>query len=614
MGEGRKTMAAPKTTLLRRLLRVLGALILLFVVAAGVVWAAFRDDILKKVIATAEAQLAEDGLYTRFGAHHLTWRGSVELDGVELFADEEKSERIAEIGELFIRIPLGDLVSGNSRMVVSSTDSELSVMAESGELRLEDLSFRFVVDAEKLSISRFESRFQGLGVTVDGVVRRDKRAAEEREMVTIPDLSPVVKAATWLEFSGGDPTVSLTVSPRATTDEGHRLEAAFRGSDFRWKSMSFDEATFDICPDKEAVELRSMSLAGYGGELSGSLRVDYGNRRLVLRQVQSTMDPFRLIEALPVSEKVRLSMKQFRSLGTTTIHGDELSFDLANFSRSAGEVILSTKSGVGVTSAVGEVVLTDLSAKVTLEGRSLTVASERFGLFGGSGSGRCRMPLSGAFQYQATVNASGVSAAKVDKALALAGDLTGTVKLNYSGKGGSGPRSHSGKGRVEMSDGDFYSLPAFGGLRSFLQSQSKVFGQDVAGDLGMDFTLSGGVVRSSNLVVEGDTSKIEMKGEMDHVGKTVDIHLTIKLKGVMGVVTHVVSKVLSVHGVGSIGSIRWNLAPISGFDGSTLETVGDAATTVVDETGSAVKDVGKAVGDGVKGAFDTIFGRKKDEE
>lgn len=383
MGKGADRTVRPKTTLFGRLLRLLGALVLLLVVALGVCWFAFRDDILDRVITTAEHELSEGGLYTKFGSSHLTWNGSVELDGFELFADEDRVQRIGHIGELFIRIPLADLLRGDSRMVVSSSDSELGIMAEAGELRLERLRFEFEVNAETLSIRRFESQFQGLKVTADGVIRRNTAEDEEPEMFVMPDLSPIVEAASWLEFSEGDPTVSLHVGPPADADDGHQLKVAFQGSDFRWKSMFLNEARFEVVHEEGGVELQSMSLAGYGGTLSGSLLIDSSNGQLVLRQVESSMDPFRLIEALPISESAKASMKGFRSLGATTVRSDELRFDLAEFSNSTGTVRLAAKKGVGMAWSGTEIVLTDLTAKVTFGNGTLAVVGERFGLFGG---------------------------------------------------------------------------------------------------------------------------------------------------------------------------------------------------------------------------------------
>ena len=148
----------------------------------------------------------------------------------------------------------------------------------------------------------------------------------------------------------------------------------------------------------------------------------------------------------------------------------------------------------------------------------------------------------------------------------------------------------------------------------------------------MDFTLNHGVIRSSNLEVEGNSTRINVEGEVDQVAKTVNLNLQAGLKGIVGSLTSVVGKILTVHGEGPIGSVDWSLAPLAVFNGTPLKDLGEGAGNLVDKTGDAVVDTGKAVGEGVKQTVDKtgevvdevgdalidgvkgIFGKKKDEK
>jgi hypothetical protein len=605
-----------KKSLLRRIMRVVMVLVLILLAAVAISWIALRDQILGKVLATVDERLSGSGLYLKVEAHHLTWNGGVMLEGVELYADEGKQVRVAALDDLKVRIPLNDLIRGESRMVVSTRGSELGLETAAGELRLEDLRFKFDVDARSLLIDHFESRFQGLCVTLAGELRWEVDDGRDQEKIVIPDLSWVVKTASWVEFPEGSPTLALSIKPRVAPDVGHDVEAVLSGENFRWKTLPLDKARVRVALAAGVVELSEMSLDGFGGHLSGGMTIDYANDRLVLREVKSSMNPFRLVEALPLGESVGRSMKPFRSLGVTAVSGDGVVFDLAEFSRSTGVFAVESPAGVGRAVKGGEVILTDLHAKVSFSENSLKVEGKSFSLYGGSGSGSFSMPLSKPFKYRANIEGKGISVPRMSKAFGGGEDYTGTMSASYSGGGASGPRSHFGEGRMDVSGGNFYSIPIFGGLRSFLQAKSETFGEDVAGDLGMDFSLKEGVIRSSNLKIESSATLIQVKGQTDHVGKTVNLNLQAKLKGIVGVATGVVSKVMTVHGEGSLDAIHWSLAPLAGFDGSTMEAVGEGVKTAAEKAGSTIQGVGEALKKGVEGTAGKIFGKKgeKDDE
>lgn len=593
------TKGAAKKSLFRRIVRVVTVLVLVLLAAVAVAWVGLRDQLLGKVLSTMEEHLSESGLHLNVGAHHLTWNGGVMLEDVELYSDEGKEERVAILEDLKIRVPLMDLIRGDSRMTVSTGGGDLGIETAAGEVRLEDLGFKFDVDARSLSIDHFEFLFQGLNVTLAGDLGWEGDDGEEREGITIPDLSWLVKTASWLEFPEGSPTLALNVKPRVVPEEGHDFEALLSGKDFRWKTLPLDKARVHVALAEGVVELSKISLDGFGGHLSGGMTIDYGNKRIVLSDVKSSMDPFRLVEALPLKESVGRAMKRFRSLGVTSVSGDSVVFDIAKSSRSKGVFVVDSPTGVGVAAPTSEMVLTDLSARVIFAEGSLAVDGESFSVFGGFGRGSYRMPLSGSFRYEASFWGEGILVDRMSKAFGGKDDYRGTMSANYSGGGASEPRSHFGKGRVDVSDGNFYSVPIFGGLRSFLAGKSKGFGGDVAGDLGMDFSLKEGVIRSSNLDIESITTKIHVEGETDHVGNTVDINLQAGLKGITGVATYVLTKVLTVHGEGSLEAIDWSLKPMAAFNGGPIEALGDGLKKTAEGTQSTIEEVGGVLKKGV---------------
>ena len=480
MGRHSKTARPPGRRLIRKLARFLGGLIVTLIAGLAITWFAFRDTILGKALETVDLKLSRAGLYLNIDSHHLSWTGAAILEGVELFSDEAKQDRIATMDSLEIRIPLADLIRGESRLVASTRNSELGLETTAGALLMEEMGFKLEVDAQSLVINHFESRFQGLRVTIDGGlqwptqetgVSPETDAPGGPKKFSIPDLSPAVKVASWLEFPEGDPTLALSLRSAATPDGGHEMDMLLTGENFRWKTLPLEKARIPVSLKPGAVVLNPMSLDGFGGHLEGGLTIDYGNREIRIDELDSTMDPFRFIEALPLADSVGASMKRFQSLGSTSVSTKRAVFKLSDFSASSGTFSLTSSDGIRMKLPNGDLDLSMLKATATLSKGMLAIDASRFSAFGGSGSGGIQIPTSGDFHYQANISGKGFSAAALGKVIGEKEELPGTIRLNYSGRGASGPRSHAGKGRVDVTGGNFYSIPVFGGLRSFPRIQ-----------------------------------------------------------------------------------------------------------------------------------------------
>ena len=569
---------------------------LLIVVIINITIYAMRDNITDKVLGLAEARLAEDGFYLKHGSHELSWTRGVVLKGLSLYSDKERRSRIAVFENVGIRIPLMEWFSRDAKLIFSSDHGFLKIETTAGNLQLNDLNFELIGTREALDLARCEATMTGLHVIAGGGFRWVK--SEKRRKGRIPDLAPVVKAASWLEFSGEKPTLVLRLESRDQGKGGLGLSGELNGEHFRWRGLAFDRAKARIVVEGGRVEMPAVTLDCYGGKVSGALTVDPKAGKLEVSKVRSSAKPFRLTEAIMGGSSLRL----FHVLGETVMSGENITFDLREFSKSTGTFALSSPDGFVVPVDKFELPLTDFHGELRFEEGKLVVHGQRFAFHGGGGKGIYTMPLSGDFRYDIKADLQGVSLEPLGRALGLKKDLVGTMRASFDGGGRNSVKAHYGNCRVEVADGKFYAIPLYGSLRALLAKKSSRFGLDEARDLSATLILKDGSIHSSDFRVENASTMVVAHGGADLVRKTLDVKVRANLKGVEGVATSVLSRALEVEGKGSFDHVHWSMVMTP--DGVVKDTA--------EEVGHAVKDVEKAAEGILEKGPGLLFPKKKE--
>ncbi|MGB6221774.1 AsmA-like C-terminal region-containing protein [Haloferula sp.] len=578
------------------------------VVLVGVAGFVMRDRIISKIISLAEQRLAENGFYIGHDSHLLTWDRGVVLNGFYLYADETRALRVAEFDNVGIRIPLMEIFSQDASVVISSDEGYLKLGTTEGSLQLDGLNFSLTAHRNSLIIGRFEAKLADLEILLGGDFRWEK--SEKKRELVIPDLAPLVKASSWLRFSGGDARLEVKLDPPQTADGRVGVSGELTGQDFRWRSLDIDRAKASVVLVEEGIEFPAVELETLGGAVSASLRVNFSSGTVELVKVESRADPFPLVDG--ILEKELLG--KFRSLGGTSVSGENVVFDWREFSKSRGTLSVGSTEGIVIPVDSVELPLREFRGDVNFKDGELDVDGKSFTLLGGTGDGSYRMPLSGGFHYQLQMKAESMAFSEVGKVLGAKKELVGTMDVSFDGGGGKGMKTHFGSGRIQVEDGHFYEVPIVGSLRSFLAGKSNHFGFDEAGDLSATMDLKDGVVHSSDLRIESVATEVLVEGSVDVVSKEVDLKVRANLKGLVGVATDLVSRALEVQGKGPYDRVRWQLIGVP-------RVLGDAEGVtrgVIRETKGVVGDAVREVGKVERGLLDErpgfLIPKKKEEE
>lgn len=562
-----------------RLLKV----VVLLLVSGGLAAYVMRDQITAKILSLAEVRLAEKGFHITHDSHELSWSRGVVIKGLGLYVDEGLETRLAWIENVGIKVPLISLFKDESHVTFSSDQGQLKIETSAGVLEMSDLNFEWVATSESLDLKRFEARMNGLRITVDGGLKWEQ--TEKKREVEMPDLAPLVEATSWLVFSGGDPTLSLSINPR---EGGVDVSGELKGNDFQWRALALNRARVRLVMGDGRVEMPEVDLDCYNGNVKAAMVVDYKAGVIEIDEIHSSAEPFELVDAV----MGKSTLKSFGAPGGVNVHGKDLAFDLKDFSRSRGVLTVDSPDGILIPLTPIRPRLVGFQGTVSFTNGQLVVDAQRFALHGGTGSGSYRMPLSGGYSYRLNLDLEGISMRELGRSFELRKEMVGTLDMGFDGGGGKGLQSHHGKGAVKVENGKFYAIPLIGAFQLFISGKAPQFRADDAKNMHATFSLANGVVSSSDCQVESATTKVFVEGDVDMVAKSLDVKVRINLKGIAGAATSVVSRVLAVSGKGPFDEVRWRMGIIPDGKGGTLEKV----TGAVKGVGDAAKDVGEAAG------------------
>lgn len=571
----------------RRLLKwtaLMVALLGLLTAAAALTAWINRGWIANRALDIAEARLAERGLYIRRGSYGFSLQRGVILNQLVLFTDKEKQNQLASFDNIGIRIPWLEFTQTDPRLILSAKDSGLTLNSTAGEFRLNQVNLSMTCTHSSLAIDQLDARLRNLRVTAGGQLHWQPDGTPTT--FTLPDLSTLVKASSWLDFPRGTPSLALEInsSPRA----GVALKGHLTGSGFGWRNMSFARADVRAVLADGAVEIPSLDVDCYGGNLKAALTVEYTNGLLKVAKLTSSVEPFRFVEAVMGST----SLKSCRTLGTTTLSGNNLVFNNRDFYRSTGVLKADSPAGLAIALGRPKIVMKDFHGSVKFDNGKLAVNAERFAILGGSATGTYTTPLRGNYTYQLAVKGDGLLVKDIAQQYSKGEDVAGHLNMTFNGGGANGMESHFGNGHIQVSDGEFYSIPLFGSLRSMLTQQSAKFGVDEARDLTCTYSLRDGVVRSKDLRIESTATKLLANGQVDLIQLTLNADVRANLRGVVGLATVVPSLIFELHGEGPLNDVHWKMAHVPGIIQGAAEVTVEGVKTVTEGAGKVIEGIG----------------------
>jgi len=546
-----KTRSLSSQTWLRWLWRFLCLVGLLLLIAAIALWTQ-RDRILEWALDHCETRLAEAGIYLTHGEHRLRWmHHAIQLGDLTLYADAAHTRKLASFENLQIQIPLSILWQKPGAWRFASNDSDLTLIGPEGPMKFNNVDLQFLLFERALTIAHLTTLHRGIRWNVEGQLRWKKK--EDQSIWQMPDLTPLQRASDWLAFEAGEPVLDLQLIP-ADDKESARIAAQLQGHKVRWRRLQLEALLCKGTLHKGGFDCETLQITGYGGDLSLRGRSITKEHRILLQNVESTIDPFQFLHAL-LHGGIPAGLK---TLGQVRISQGKADLHLGNMDRSTGSLPFEAKEGISVPCASADLPLHDLRGRIEMKTGHWHFHAEQFTLFQGQGNARYRMPYRSPTPFEIECKLESLSFPELCAAFGL-DRWQGRLDVSFEGSGGQSLESLQGDGNLSIREADLYSIPMLNLVQAVMKREVPIFGKDVATDLDAQFHVESANLTSSDVRIESASSRVNAKVRYQFERDDLDATVTGRLRGVPGLALTPLTAVLELEGSGPIDDVKWQV-------------------------------------------------------
>jgi AsmA-like C-terminal region len=200
-----------------------------------------------------------------------------------------------------------------------------------------------------------------------------------------------------------------------------------------------------------------------------------------------------------------------------------------------------------------------IKAKLLLTNDRLQISELNGAIFSGTLQGNADISLAKNDQrYRATMTVDRVDFPRLTDLYFKYKTSTGSMNGRYDWAGdGSDARSMSGKGEVEVRNGDVFAIPLFGPLSDILNKLMPGIGYRVARKANMSFTIKDGVIRTPDFHVDAGVFGMVGQGNAHFLDDKIDFDVRIDASGA-GIFLNPLYKFFEYKAEGSLKKPDWH--------------------------------------------------------
>lgn len=547
---------------------------LLLIAAIGVVgWFAWSrlGDAENEIATRVRSGLEERGIYFDYGSGRYQFPRGLVFDEVTIFDDATRQRPLIKMDGLGVNVDLVGFVRdrGEFRSGGFTLQDSTVTLFEAGESvgMLEGVVGEILTGPDSLRVERLSAMFGGWQIHLNGLVSLPPTGGQEVSAADISekpvpaplklDFSAYKKLEPWLSVGsrGEDaPVLDLTFSMDATQPDLASIEGRLHARDLTWEGVDFSSAsaTFHLVPETGDWKVSGFQI-GYGeGFIGGRLTVDTAAQRLRVEQVQSTVDVLALLGQW--KPEWAATWKSFRLIDLPSLQitgevpwGDPAAADLT--------VRYAHREGLVVALEKGELPLSDLRGKFTVNRGSVETNDAGFELFGGQVRINGAMRLTDeARPFNGLLEITDLS---LDKATSFFGKkdtgMSGRLSFVFRGVGYREVEKMRGGGTLRIEEAIIPDLPILGEIQDYVGRAVPAFGVRGQGNITGAYIVESGVLVASDLTVGNSATRIVTSGSINLSSLETSFTTKAELVPSLAAATGLTDKVITFEGQGPLG-------------------------------------------------------------
>ncbi|WP_170156839.1 AsmA-like C-terminal region-containing protein [Roseimicrobium gellanilyticum] len=614
-------------------------LLVLVLLLCGGLWGAY-EWATAKAVATLNSRLAERSLYLSYtSGSWVPWKG-LGLENMVLYQDEARTKPLIALSNLDVELPWQEMAAHHefiSRWKLS--DATLELHDPKGKVTLEHVSMEAVVRDGVIEYSRLDLKNGPRLFSFSGAIHLGSdKEKEESPKEFVMDLDPMRSILDALDFK--EDAGVFHISGKVSFDA--------RETPMTWSADLIGEGEHVIwqgVPMHKAVMKAAMSQSGFTGTCSIAFAKGGTDLDLDLKdwrdapmsfsgkitdsegRINQCKGTYRGKDDVVVVEEMQGKANMLEFLGNFPAMNAQLPKEVqvrAYPDMVMKNLVWKTKEGTWTMSSLHLRSPLELSVKV--EGHSLPVDQVKGEVaYTGTAwkfSDISAKVLGGTLSLQgmhdgkvlrdATVSVQNVRMADLGPWLGENGSSFGKAlaSLSYKGDFAVEPEHLTGSGSIQIENSPTVHVPLldetyalFAALIPGLKRESG------NGEMSGQFTSKQGVLTFSSFKANGGSVTVTGSGTVDLVRRTVAATAQGRLRGVGGVVTAPISRLMEMEVSGPLDDIRVRPAG-DGLVGNVVDGTVDVARGTIK---GATKVTGSVVKEGVKIPFRALnlFRKKK---
>jgi len=536
-------------------------LVLLVLLVLGVGGLLVREKLTKSAEKLLTEQLIESAVPVTYDSRQADPVRGLVVKNLVVYHDLEKTRPVLRFDEVAFS-PADVEMSARGIAAAVRIRSGFSLVGEDGtELRVEEVGALVHVERDAVRIDRFTGRVGDLQLDLAGTYRLDPSRVDEPVQADLSRLTEEALSRMAIVAEGDEPPrATLRFDRDERAPEDMKIDLKLQGETFRVGRLIIESMDVVLLQEGPEVSLDPCiwHLAGGRFQIAGK----YYPGQALWRIPNAYWDLNPLLLATMLAPEDTPELRDWEVAKSPVFKASDIVIN--ELDPSANRL----KAEVG-----GDCEMVWKGQGAHLEVRELEGVFEvQDGVFRSPGlsvrlgDGRLRLEGSSPFDpalslpYDFTVKAEDLPLGQLARSADNEALVEGLFSLDLRGHGeGIGREGLQATGKAFIDEGTFLSLPMLSGLAKVLKG-SKSGNQT----LSVDFRLDGGDVTVEDLHLTTKGAQLLATGSYEAAENRVQIVGRVKLRGLAGMATGFLSKMLEVEGSGPPGKMEWRLRNLGG--------------------------------------------------
>lgn len=364
------------------------------------------------------------------------------------------------------------------------------------------------------------------------------------------------KAAEW-EFLAA-PAVRLEGRGPTPALAGLQVTGKVQAGALRARGVPLKSVATDIDFKGNVLTCQNIRLERPEGSGSGTVVYDFSTDELCFQNVRTTVNPVEVVSIFDRDLSTNLLPYRFKTRPALVVNG-KVGCARGDWQRNRLRVEVDGAAGMDYTFLKKELSASKISGTVSVISDRLKIDGLDAELFGGHLRGKADISLRKAKgDYTAELFTEDVDFPALTKLYFDYDTSKGKLNGSFAFCGLHDlTREIDGKGQLHVTEGNVFAIPIFGPFSGILNEVLPGTGYNVARKGTCTFTMREGIVKTSDLLIEGRGFSILGKGSLFILEDRMDFAARINAQGLPGRVLDPISHLLEYVSDGSLSKPVW---------------------------------------------------------